>query len=115
MNSARQRVAAFWDDHVSSRLSGADPMPPPLDRWFRSYQGRGLGAVTRDGLAEPYEGDLLGLVGTPRVVVLGLNPGGYSPKFQARDGIFANEIREAHTNRPARSYGAIRWVKLTSR
>jgi hypothetical protein len=71
-------------------------------------------SVTRDGFTEAYEGDLLGLVGTPRVVVLGLNPGGYSPRFQARDGIFANELREAHTNRPARSYGAIRWVKLTS-
>lgn len=95
MNSARERVVAFWDDHVSSWLSGADLMPPPLDRWFRSYQGPGLGAVTRDGFTEPYIGDLLGRVGTPRVVVLGLNPGGYSPRFQARDGIFAKEIREA--------------------
>jgi len=47
--------------------------------------------VTREAFAEPYGGDLRG---TPRFVILGLNPGQAALEFQARDGIFANEIRE---------------------
>ncbi|MGB2567115.1 anti-phage DNA glycosylase Brig1 [Micromonospora citrea] len=92
--SERQRVAAFWDDHVAAWLDGADPLPPPLGAWFDSYQGVGPGQVTRDGFPEPYHGDLLGLVHTPRMVVLGLNPGEFRPQFQARDGIFAEEIKQ---------------------
>jgi hypothetical protein len=88
--SARERVAGFWDGHVAAWLDGEDPMAEPLPRWFDSYQGRG---VTRDGFPEPYAGDLLGLVRMPRFVVLGLNPGQYHPLFQARRGIFADEIR----------------------
>lgn len=93
-NSARHSVAAFWNDYVTQWLTGEDPHPDPTSRWFASYQGRGTGTATRDGLVEPYTGDLLGQSTTPRVVVLGLNPGHYYPTFQARDGIFAREIRE---------------------
>ncbi len=94
MSSARQRVAGFWDEHVGAWLAGDDPMADPLPRWFASFQGRGAGLVTREGFPEPYAGDLLGRVGLPRLVVLGLNPGVYHPPFQARDGIFADEIRQ---------------------
>lgn len=94
MTSARERVAGFWDEHVSAWLAGKDPMPDPLPRWFDSYPGRGLGEVTRDGFPEPYAGDLLGLLGRPRIVILGLNPGIYHPRFQARHGVFAEEIRQ---------------------
>jgi len=66
-------------------------MSEPLRKWFASYQGTGSGSVTREGFCEPYTGDLLG---SPKFVVLGLNPGRFFPDFQARDGIFANEIRE---------------------
>ena len=91
--SARERVAGFWDEHVAAWLDGDDPMAEPLLRWFDSYRGRGADRVTREGFPEPYAGDLLGLARTPRVVVLGLNPGQYHPRFQARVGIFADEIR----------------------
>src|SRR5690242_15357976 len=74
MASARKRVAGFWDQHVGAWLAGADPMADPLPRWFASFQGQGAGLVTRDGFPEPYAGDLLGRVGLPRLVVLGLNP-----------------------------------------
>jgi hypothetical protein len=94
MSSARERVAGFWDEHVGAWLAGEDPMADPLPRWFASFQGRGAGTVTREGFPEPYAGDLLGRVGAPRLVVLGLNPGVYHPRFQARDGIFADEIRQ---------------------
>ncbi|MEU1686891.1 hypothetical protein [Micromonospora sp. NPDC005707] len=94
--SARQRVAAFWDAHVEMWLSGGDPLPPPLDCWFDSYKGNGSGKPTRHGFPEPYHGDLLGLEQTPRMVVLGLNPGEYRQKFQSRDGIFAKEIKEEY-------------------
>jgi hypothetical protein len=93
MSSARERVAGFWDEHVGAWLAGDDPMADPLPHWFASFQGRGVGLVTREGFPEPYAGDLLGRVGVPRLVVLGLNPGVYHPRFQARDGIFADEIR----------------------
>ncbi|MFI7609528.1 anti-phage DNA glycosylase Brig1 [Micromonospora sp. NPDC049366] len=93
--TARERVAAFWDTHVAAWLDGADPLPHPLPAWFDSYLGIGLGQVTRDGFPEPFQGDLSGLTHTPRMVVLGLNPGEYRPRFQSRDGIFAAEIRAA--------------------
>lgn len=92
--SARQRVAAFWDAHVESWLSGEDHLPRPLRGWFESYVGVGPGAVTREGFPEPYHGDLLALEHAPRMVVLGLNPGEFCPRFQARGGIFAKEIAE---------------------
>ncbi|MET7669566.1 anti-phage DNA glycosylase Brig1 [Micromonospora luteifusca] len=92
--SARQRVAAFWDAHVESWLSGEDQIPGELESWFASYVGAGPGEVTREGFPEPYHGDLLGLERRPRMVVLGLNPGEFRPPFQARGGIFAGEIAE---------------------
>ncbi|MGN9811523.1 anti-phage DNA glycosylase Brig1 [Micromonospora sp. BQ11] len=92
--SARQRVAAFWDTHIAAWLSGEDLMPSPLPEWFESYKGTGPGKPTLDGFPEPYHGDLLGLKRTPRVVVLGLNPGEYQRQFQSRNGIFAKEIEK---------------------
>ncbi len=44
-------------------------------------------------LEEPCTGDLRGVVTTPRVVILGLNPGRYYPRFQSREGVFADEVR----------------------
>ncbi|MFY1694341.1 MULTISPECIES: anti-phage DNA glycosylase Brig1 [unclassified Solwaraspora] len=94
MTTARERVAAFWDQHVQQWLDGRDPMADPLPEWYASFQGTGLGAVTRDGFPEPYIGDLTGLApDEPVVVVLGLNPGKYFPEFQSRTGTFAEEIR----------------------
>jgi hypothetical protein len=100
MTSARERVKAFWDNHIAAWLAGEDPMPDPLPHWYDAFQGSGLGKIARDGFPEPYVGDLTGLVATPRMVILGLNPGQYQPKFQSRDGVFAEEIRRSG------SYGA---------
>lgn len=93
MSSARARVAQFWDGHVDAWLAGEERLPEPLGRWFDAYDGKGAGEATRDGFPEPYLGDLLGDP-APRVCVLSLNPGVYVPEFQARDGIFADEIRQ---------------------
>lgn len=90
--SAGQRVADFWDAHVKAWLGGDDHLSPRLSAWFDSYVGIGDGEVTRDGFPEPYLGDLLGVERTPRMVVLGLNPGEFRAQFQARGGTFASEI-----------------------
>lgn len=86
-------MADFWDQHVATWLTGADPMATPLPEWFASFAGTGRGAVTRDGFVEPFIGDLRGVHGEPQLVILGLNPGQYFPKMQSRDGVFADEIR----------------------
>jgi hypothetical protein len=93
-------VADFWDRHVAAWLSGADPMSRPLPAWFASYAGAGRGMVTREGFVEPYIGDLRGRTTQPRMVILGLNPGQYFPKMQARDGVFADEIRRLGSYSP---------------
>ncbi|PMR63103.1 hypothetical protein C1A38_00525 [Verrucosispora sp. ts21] len=95
VDSARERVAAFWDAHIEAWLGGDDHLPLQLEEWFDPYVGVGPGEVTRDGFPEPYHGDLLGLEHTPRMVVLGLNPGEFRPRFQARDGIFAEELKRS--------------------
>ena len=96
-------MSDFWDAHTAAWLAGEDPLTGNLSRWFRSYEGTGRGAVTRDGFVEPYQGDLLGREGQPRVVILGLNPGQYFPDLQSRQGLFAAEIKQAG------SYSA--WVR----
>ena len=93
MTTARGRVTAYWDSHIDAWLAGADPMPDQLARWYAAYGGSGAGKVTRDGFIEPYIGDLANAANSPRVVILGLNPGQYQPHFQSRTGIFAEEIR----------------------
>lgn len=94
---ARRRVADFWDVHQREWLAGHDPLGEPLVCWFDAYQGRGRGAVTREGFVEPYQGDLLGVQTEPRVVVLGLNLGIYLAGLQARDGLISEQIRAAGT------------------
>ena len=66
--------------------------PPCSSVGLRSNSSTGTGRVTREAFAEPYVGDLRG---TPRFVILGLNPGQAVLDFQARNGIFANAIRKA--------------------
>ena len=88
--SARERVAGFWDDVIGGWMAGADPMPDPLTSWFGGYQGHGVGAVTREAFAEPWVGPMLG---DPRLIVLGLNPGRADLDYQGRSGLFAEEMR----------------------
>lgn len=61
-----------------------------LELWRGAYRGRAQGAVVGEAMPEPYLGDLLG---TPRMVVLALNPGRAHLDFQSRSGVFADEIR----------------------
>jgi hypothetical protein len=89
--SAVEDVADFWDAHTTRWLAGDDELRSPLDRWFSSYVGGGIGVVDRQAFAEPYAGDLRG---NPRFVILGLNPGDVSLDFQGRNGVFANAIRD---------------------
>ena len=89
--SAVEDVADFWDAHTARWLEGDDELRSPLDRWFASYAGGGIGVVDREAFAEPYAGDLRG---NPRFVILGLNPGDVSLDFQGRNGVFANSIRD---------------------
>jgi hypothetical protein len=88
--SAIARVADFWDHHTATWLDGEDQLPAELVPWFASYQGRGAGSVTCEAFAEPYGGDIRG---SPRFVILGLNPGAAALEFQARDGVFADALR----------------------
>src|SRR4029079_10678957 len=41
----------------------------------------------------PFQGDLRGGTAPPAFVLLGLGPGRYYPDFQARQSIFADELR----------------------
>jgi hypothetical protein len=87
----RRRIADFWDQVVNEFLNGGLLMREPLDVWFQAYEGSGDGAVDRDAMPEAYCGPLLG---DPRSVFLGLNPGTAIPAYQYRNGILADEIRK---------------------
>ena len=87
----RERVVGFWDDLTARWLAGEDPMPAPLKEWWEAYAGRGRGVVTRDAFAEPYGGRL---DATSPFVALGLNPGPADLAFQARGGVFAQQISQ---------------------
>ncbi len=90
--SACQRVAELWNDVIAGFLRGEEThVRPPLDKWYGAYSGRGKGEVDLSCFPEPYLGDLLG---SPRAAILALNPGGGVHEFQAKEGIFAKEIRE---------------------
>jgi hypothetical protein len=84
------RLVETWDLVVEAFLEGHVALPPPLDRWIKAYQARGVGEVDARAFPEPYVGPLDAEV---RAVFLALNPGRAAPEFQYRDGIFAEEIR----------------------
>src|SRR4051794_11146368 len=84
-------IANFWNEVIDDFLNNKPTLRPPLDRWHRSYSGKGRGQVQDDSLIEPYIGDI---TTAPKAVFLGLNPGRAYPEFQSREGIFAEEIRK---------------------
>lgn len=85
----------FWDDRINGWLDGNNEQPEPdtLGRWFRSYNGKGRGEVKPEGMPEPWIGDLT-VPDRARMVVLGLNPGGYIPHLQSISGIYAEQVRK---------------------
>jgi hypothetical protein len=88
-----KHMTSFWDNHVNGWLNGNNALSDPLDGWFKSYAGKGRGEVTLEGMPEPWIGDLTSPE-RARLVILGLNPGDYRPAFQARTGIYAEQVRE---------------------
>lgn len=100
--SARQEVVEFWDAEIQRWVTGDDVMSPETLRWFRSYSGKGDGAVDLTVFPEPYVGPLAG-GSTPALVMLGLNPGPPAPDFQNQTGLFARQIAESSYGRWAAS------------
>jgi hypothetical protein len=92
---ARQRVIEFWDEVVRDLLAHPDRShtgsfrSAPLAEWRLAYDGRGRGLVDESAIPEPYLGPLSG---TPKMVVLALNPGRADLGFQSATGVFAAEI-----------------------
>lgn len=93
MQDALARVADYWDEFVDSWLTGADPADGPLRDWFTACGERDTERVASDGLPEPYGGDIRRADARPCMVVLAKHAGEYFPAFQARHGVFAQEIR----------------------
>jgi hypothetical protein len=88
-----KQMTDFWDDHINGWLDGNDELPESMDKWFRSYSGRGHGQVKPKGMPEPWIGDL----SSPdhaRMVVLGLNPGDYIECLQKRNGTYSEQVRK---------------------
>ena len=81
-----------WDGVVRDFLAGRAAPPQQLESWAESYRGRGEGAVQPWALPELFLGPLT----KPRAVFLALNPGDADRCFHARDGVFADEIRNEY-------------------
>lgn len=79
-----------WEHVVERWQDGDDWLPPDLQTWRASYQGRGRGAVDLEAIPEPY----LGSWREARAAVLALNPGKVFPRFQHRGGVFDHEITD---------------------
>ncbi len=84
-------MVEVWDAAVAGLLDGLD-LSHKFQSWASSYRGTGRGSVEWDALPEPFLGCL---TREARVVFLALNPGRADLSFQGRDGIFAEEIRQA--------------------
>jgi hypothetical protein len=97
--SVRSSVADFWDDMIDKWLRGRDHWPAPLDRWIKAYKGRGRGELVKEHYPDPFAGDLRGEQCSPRLLVLGLNPGIGFNELQARDGKWARGILECGYSR----------------
>lgn len=94
--SKRREIAKFWDRSVAEFFAGKKPHldDPDLCRWYSAYSGTGEGTVNNEAFPEPYIGPLSPDRGDPRLVVLGLNPGGVDMHFQGRSGVFKRSMAE---------------------
>lgn len=100
-SSARTRLVQVWDAEILRFLKGEPTPSPGLQPWFKSYSGKGAGAVDLDAFPEPFLGPLMG---SPKVAFLALNPGIAYPDFQYRpEGVFVKELeKETYTDWAAR-------------
>ena len=111
----RIAVADFWDEVVAHWLRGRETWPAPLDRWIGTYKGRGRGKLIEHQYPDPFAGDLRGEQYSPRLLVLGLNPGIGFDALQARGGLWATEIlRNSYSRYLTRRPPDIpeRWIQL---
>lgn len=88
---ARAEVVEFWDHEIKRWVNGDHSLTPELGKWKETYRGNGHGAVDLSVFPEPYGGILGGE--TPKLIMLGLNPGAAQPEFQSMEGIFTEQIR----------------------
>jgi hypothetical protein len=82
----------MWNECVDLFLEGGPVFSTILADWFESCRGSGRTEVSTTCFPEPFIGDLTGNV---KAIILGLNPGRPFPELQARDGTYADAIREA--------------------
>ena len=92
-NAGRQRrleVADFWDAYLARWLTGDENLRAPLDSWFEAYAGQ----LDLWAYPDPFVGNLRGVADRPepKIVVLGVNPGGADRGFQDRGGLWANKV-----------------------
>jgi hypothetical protein len=90
--SYREDVANFWDEYLARWTRGEVEIPARLQDWAQAYNGRGAGAVQLQHYPDPFVGDLRGETHTPRIVMLGLNPGIGFDGLQSQGGLWANRI-----------------------
>ncbi|TQO20990.1 hypothetical protein FB472_2650 [Rhodoglobus vestalii] len=89
--SALDDLVEFWNRETERWIGGDLEVPERLRAWFKSYQGKGQGAVRLDVFPEPYTGKLIG--NDAPMIMLGLNPGGAVPRFQAHGGYFVEQLK----------------------
>ena len=92
-NAGRQwrlEVADFWDAYLARWLTGDENLRAPLDSWFEAYTGQ----LDLWAYPDPFVGNLRGVADRPepKIVVLGVNPGGADRGFQDRGGLWANKV-----------------------
>lgn len=80
----RAELAHFWDEQLDLWLRDR-PLDPTLQEWKRAWRGD----VDEWAFPEPWMGPLLG---SPRIIIGGLNPGRAHETLQSRTGVSAKSI-----------------------
>lgn len=78
-----------WDAEFGRWAAGAELGDDLFASWRKMYVGRGDGEIDPEAMPEPWIGDP---TAAPGLVLMGLNPGGVTPAFQHREGVFPVEV-----------------------
>jgi hypothetical protein len=84
---------------IANWLAGDREPPQQLRAWFTAYKGGGAGAIDLDCYPDPFVGDLRGIRKSPRLVLLGLNPGIGHQNLQGPDGAWSQRIKKESYSR----------------